>query len=163
MTIIDVATKAVVTTVPVDAGPVGAWPGKDGLMYVDCEMAKTVVVIDPATRAVARRVTLGFTPGMAMALASGELWVTDSSGQVVQFDPTGTETSRFSTAEGAHGLAFSPDGERGFVTNQLASSVSIFDVATRALIKTMPTAKLPNGIVFRPAPRHVDLAPAKLR
>src|SRR5262249_47755118 len=139
VTVIDVATRQVVKTIAVDHGPVGGWPGKDGLVYVDCEEEQTIAVIDPAKLAVVRTIALGFTPGMASAAGGGDVWVSDSGGNVVLFDSKGAERARIATAAGAHGLAFSPDGHTGYVTNQLAGSLSIFDAQTHMLVKTVPT------------------------
>ncbi|MDT9091258.1 YncE family protein, partial [Escherichia coli] len=47
VSVVDAATKTVVKTLPMDREPVGAWPGADGMMYVDCEVGKTIKAIDP--------------------------------------------------------------------------------------------------------------------
>ncbi len=86
VSVIDVATKKVTKTIAVDADPVGAWPGDDGKMYVDCESAKTVKALDPASLSVIRSYNLGFTPGMARTTPAGDaLWITDGdNGKVVR-------------------------------------------------------------------------------
>lgn len=153
VTVIDVATKAVVKTIAVDREPVGAWPGADGMMYVDCEVAKTVKVIDPKTLEVVRSYALGFTPGFAVVppQRTDELWVTDTdSGKVVFNKTSGDEkTGDVMTAAGAHALAFTPDGTTAFVTNQLGDSLSVVDTATRTVKTTVALGKKPNGIVYR--------------
>jgi len=152
VTVIDVASKAVVKTIPVDREPVGAWPGADGMMYVDCEVAKTIKAIDPKTLEVVRTYNLGFTPGYAAVPPnrSEELWVTDDSGKLV-FNKTTADAkvAELPTAAGAHAIAFTPDGKTGFITNQLAGSISIIDAATRTVKSTIPVGRKPNGIVFR--------------
>ncbi len=153
VTVIDAVTKAIVKTIPVDAEPVGAWPGADGLMYVDCEVAKTIKAIDPTTLEVIRTYPLGFTPGIA-AVPPGrreELWVTDADGgKIVVDEKAGAAMiGDLTTAAGAHALAFTADGSTAFVTNQLAASVSVVDASTRTVRATVPVGKKPNGIVFR--------------
>ena len=153
VTVVDAATKSVVKTIPVDREPVGAWPGADGLMYVDCEVAKTIKVIDPKTLEIVRTYSLGFTPGFAAVpqTRTSELWVTDADSGKVVFHETASDAkmSDVATAAGAHALAFTPDGSKAFVTNQLSASVSVVDAQTRAVMTTIPVGKKPNGIVYR--------------
>ena len=153
VTVIDVATKAVVKTIPVDREPVGAWPGADGLMYVDCEVAKTLKAIDPKTLEVVRSYNLGFTPGIAAVppARTSELWVTDTDAGKIVFNKTDADAkvAELPTAAGAHALAFTPDGKTAFVTNQNGDSVTVIDAATRTAKSTVPVGKKPNGVVFR--------------
>jgi YVTN family beta-propeller protein len=153
VTVIDPVTRAVVKTIAVDREPVGAWPGADGMMYVDCEVAKTLKAIDPRTLEVVRTYELKFTPGFAAVPKGrdGELWITDTEAGKVVLNRT-TADERFAdvaTAEGAHALAFTPDGKTAFVTNQHGESVSIIDASTRVVRATVPVGLKPNGIVFR--------------
>ena len=155
VTVIDVASKETVKTIGVGAGPVGAWPGLDGVMYVDCETARTIVAIDGATLATLRTINLGnlgFTPGMAATPPGlGELWVSDAdNGRVVVFQAaSGAKLGEIPTAAGAHGIAFSGDGKTAWVSNQGAGSVTIVDVAAHAATKTVAAGSKPNGILFR--------------
>lgn len=151
VTVIDAATKAVETTIAVGTNPVGAWPGTDGMMYVDNESAKTLTVIDATSLNVVRTYNLGFVPGMAATAPNGELWVTDAEhGKVVFYSATAdTKLGELATAGGAHAIAFSGDGMTGYVSNQSAGSVSVIDIATRSVTKTIGVGAKPNGIVFR--------------
>jgi YVTN family beta-propeller protein len=152
VTVIDPVTKAIVATIPVDKGPVGAWPAPDGRMYVDCEEGQTVSVIDPATLTVSATYPLGFMPGMVgMPPSGGEVWVTDSdSGQLVFFDPaTGARTGQLPTGAGAHGIAFSSDGCTAYVTNQAAGTLSVVDVASHTVRGSISVGNKPNGLVYR--------------
>jgi YVTN family beta-propeller protein len=152
VTVIDTATKAVVKTVPVDQDPVGAWPGANGVMYVDCETAKTVKAIDATTFAVTQTYKLGFTPGMAKTTPAGNsLWVTNSDTGEVVFDMTTQDMTMGKTATGvgAHGIAFSDDAKLGFVTNQGAGTLTILNVGTQKVVGNVTVGAKPNGLVFR--------------
>lgn len=151
VTVIDAATKAVVKTIAVGANPVGAWRGSDGVMYVDNEADKTVTAINATSLDIVRTYTLGFTPGMAATAPNGELWVTDTdNGKVVFYSTTGgTKVGELATAAGAHGLAFSADGTTAYISNQGASSVSVINLSSRAVTKTITVGAKPNGMVFR--------------
>lgn len=153
ISVVDVASKVVVKTIAVDREPVGAWPGADGLMYVDCEVAKSIKVIDPRTLEVVRTYSLGFTPGIASVPPgrTSELWVTDTDSGKVVFNKTDADAkvAELATAAGAHALAFTTDGKTAFVTNQNGDSITLIDAATRATKITIPVGSKPNGIVFR--------------
>ncbi|MBS2012594.1 MAG: hypothetical protein JST00_06900 [Deltaproteobacteria bacterium] len=153
VSVIDAATKTVVKTLPMDREPVGAWPGADGMMYVDCEVGKTIKAIDPKSLSVVRTYALGFTPAYAAVPPSRteELWLTDTDAGKIVFNKTSADakTSEIATAPGAHALAFGPDGKTAYVTNQLGASMSIIDTTTKTVKATIPVGKKPNGIVFR--------------
>lgn len=152
VTVIDVATKAVAKTIPVGANPVGAWMGSDGVMYVDNEAGKSLTAIDAASLDTIRTYDLGFTPGMAATAPNGELWVTDPEHGKVGFYSTtaGTKLDELPTGAGAHAIAFSGDGRTAYVSNQTAGTVSVIDIATRAVTKAIGVGTKPNGMVFRP-------------
>lgn len=153
VTVIDVASKATVKTIAVDREPVGAWPGADGMMYVDCESGRTIKAIDPKTLEIVRTYNLGFAPGYAAVppTRTDELWLTDVDAGRVVFNKTSVDAkvAELPTAAGTHAIAFAPDGTVAFVTNQLAGSISIIDTATRTLRSTIAVGAKPNGIVFR--------------
>jgi YVTN family beta-propeller protein len=153
VSVIDVGSKTVVETIQVGDTPVGAWPGSDGVMYVDNEADKSLTAIDATTLDVVRTYDLGFTPAMAAVSPGGDLWVTDTDGGriVIYSAADGTVLGEIATAAGAHAMAFSDDGQTAYVTNQLAASVSVIDVAGRSVVATISVGAKPNGIVFRPA------------
>ena len=151
ITVIDAATKVVVMTVPVCNGPVGAWTGVDGVMYTDCEQDEVVAAVDAQSLAEVRRYALGFMPGMAATPAVGELWVTNADQGSVVFSGTSSDTrvGELPTGAGAHGIAFSADRQTAFVTNQLANSLSVIDVAAKTVRETVIMGQKPNGLLFR--------------
>ncbi len=152
VTVIDVVTKRVSKTIPVGAGPVGAWMGSDGVMYVDNEVGRSITAIDATSLKTVRTYDLGFMPGMAATAPNGDLWVTDSVNGKVSFysTATGTKLGEIPAESGAHAIAFSGDGRSAYVSNQTAGTVSIIDLATRAVTRTVGVGTQPNGMVFRP-------------
>ncbi len=151
VSILDPATGTVLETEPVGAGPVGAWPGSDGRMYVDNEVGKSISVIDPATRSVVATFALGFTPALAAISPTGELWVTDTdNGKLVFLSAAnGNKLGELVTAPGAHAFTFSSDGTKAYVTNQTAGTVTVVALPGRTVAKTIVVGAKPNGIVFR--------------
>lgn len=151
VTVIDVDSRAVLETLPVGGDPVGAWPGANGMMYVDCEHSMTIVALDAMSLATHHTYNLGFTPGMAALAPTGELWVTDSdNGQVVFFDPDGDQRlGQAPTGAGAHALAFDDSGN-AYITNQGEGTVTVVDVVSHAVLHSIAVGEAPNGVVFRP-------------
>ena len=154
VTVIDAATKAVTRTISVGANPVGAWPGMNGMMYVDNEDGKTLSVIDTATWVVTLTYNLGFTPALAAIAPNGELWVTNSdSGKVVFYRADADSVlGELATGAGAHAIAFSDNGNTGYVSNQAAGTVSVIDIASRAVTTHITVGSKPNGLLFRATP-----------
>ncbi len=151
ITVIDADTKAIVKTIAVGTTPVGAWPGRDSIMYVDNEGSKTITAIHGSTLEVVRTYALGFTPGMAATGPKGGLWVTDSdSGKVAIFPAASTvRQAHLAVGAGAHGIAFSGDDKAAYISNQSAGTVSVVDVETLTVKKTLAVGDKPNGMVVR--------------
>lgn len=151
VTVLDPTNGAILATQAVGDAPVGAWPGRDGRMYVDNEAGKSLSVIDPASRDVVATYPLGFTPALAGIAPNGELWVTDTeNGKLVFLDAaTGSRLGELATGSGTHAFAFVDGGAKAYVTNQNDASVSVVDVATHTLLTTVPVGAQPNGVVVR--------------
>lgn len=156
VTVINPSTKAVITTIPVGDNPVAAWVGFDGKMYVDNEDGQTVSVIDVASNAVVQTIPLGFMPGsVAHNNLKKELWVTDPKNSKVHYWTWNATSGSwehgglFDAAAGAHATAFTNDGNTAYVTNQLAESVSVINVANHTKIKDIAVGKKPNGIAIK--------------
>src|ERR1035437_6781650 len=65
VSVIDAATKLVLETAAVGNYPVGAWPGMDGMMYVNNEKGQSISMLNMITNMMTNTLQLGFTPGMA--------------------------------------------------------------------------------------------------
>lgn len=156
ITVINTATKAIITTIAVGDNPVGAWTGSNGKMYVDNEDGQTISVIDVATDMVEETITLGFMPGIASYnSAKNELWVSDPMAGKVHYWTWDAgmnmwmHGSSFNTGAGAHAITFTSDGNTAYVTNQTANTVSVVNTTNHSVIKTINVGKKPNGIVIK--------------
>jgi YVTN family beta-propeller protein len=153
VTVINPTTKSVITTLAVGLDPVGAWSSSIGKMFIDNEAGNSISIIDVATNAVVGTVTLGFMPGYAAYhTATGELWVTDpDNGKVAYFLDMGSNNwmkhGEFTTGAGAHAIAF--NANTAYVTNQMANTVSVINVTSHTVSKTINVGKKPNGIVIK--------------
>jgi len=152
ISVIDIATRQVVKTIPLTGEePVGAWPCLNGYMFADCEKDGIMNVIDPTTKSVSTTFTLGFTPGMlAYSTIHNELWIADATnGSVHYFRVQGgqwTDAGNIATGVGAHGVAFSPDERKCYVSNQMDGTVSVIDVEKRTKTKDISINGMPNGM-----------------
>ena len=154
ITVINVADKKVLKTIPVEHGPVGAWTGADNRMYVDNEHSQTISIIDVNKLEVVETVKLGFTPGMASYNASmDELWVSDADSGSIAFYKKDSgkfvKAGNIPTGKGAHAIAFTKDGKTAYVTNQLADTVSVVDSVKKAKIIDIKVGNKPNGLVVK--------------
>jgi YVTN family beta-propeller protein len=92
---------------------------------------------------------------LALALAPMPAWastariyITNSAGDSIHvINPaTNKVVQVIKGVEGAHGIAFSPDGSRIYVSNEADSTLDVFDRKTGKLIKKVPLSAHPNNI-----------------
>ena len=76
------------------------------------------------------------------------IYVTNSAGDTIDvIDPaTNKVVQRIKGIEGAHGIAFSPDGSRVYVSDEVDSTLDVFDRKTGKLVKKVPLSAHPNNI-----------------
>jgi YVTN family beta-propeller protein len=76
------------------------------------------------------------------------VYVTNSAGDSIDvIDPaTNKVVQRIKGIEGAHGIAFSPDGARVYVSDEVDSTLDVFDRKTGKLFKKVPLSAHPNNI-----------------
>lgn len=154
VTLIDVNSKTIKTTIIVGEDPVGAWSASNDKMYVDNEKSQTISEISIPGMNVISIINLGFKPGyVAYHTSSGELWVSDATnGKVVYYTLVGsvwTLQGNIITGADAHSIAFSSDGTKAYVTNQGAGNVSVVDVSTHTVTQTISVGSKPNGIALK--------------
>jgi YVTN family beta-propeller protein len=154
VTLIDANSKIIQSTITVGNDPVGAWSASNGKMYVDNEKSQTISEISVAGMNVINTINLGFKPGyVAYHNASAELWVSDATnGKVVYYtliDSSWIMKGSISTGVDAHAISFNSDGTKAYVTNQGAGSVSVIDVASHTVSKTITVGLKPNGIALK--------------
>lgn len=153
ISVIDIASKTVTKTIPVGMEPVGAWPASNNKMYVDCEMSKEIFEIDAVTLEVTDTIDLAFTPAYVNYNSStAELWVTDTEfGGVYSYEFIAgqwVEKSYLPTGTGAHAIAFNAAGDKAYITNQEAGTVSVIDATSFTKITDITVGEKPNGILL---------------
>ncbi|MFQ5911763.1 MAG: cytochrome D1 domain-containing protein [Nitrospinota bacterium] len=152
ITMIDVARRKVVATIPVGIGPNELRISPDGrYAYVANVLSSELTVVDLAFNKVVAHLPAGkgahgvaITPDGKEAFvanrAGGDVWVFDTkSNKVVSKIPTG---------KGANHVAITRYGKRVLVSNEAANTVSVIDTATQQVVKTIPVGKSPHVIAI---------------
>jgi YVTN family beta-propeller protein len=151
--IVNLATGAVEATVAVKEEPEGVGLAPDGRVFVTCERKGEICVIDPATGRVISEFRVPGRPRTVAFQGSHAFVPSESKGQIHVVDARSLKTERIiELPKGSRpmGLAVSNDGRKLFATNGRAGSVSVIDIATLQLLKTIPVGKRPWGIAVAP-------------
>src|ERR1700722_8414079 len=79
---------------------------------------------------------------------TARIYITNSAGDSIHvIDPsTNKVVQQIRGIEGAHGIAFSPDGARVYVSDEVDSTLDVFDRKTGKLIKKVALSAHPNNI-----------------
>lgn len=155
VSVIDVLSRQVIKTLAVGQTPTAAWPSPDNtLAFVTNEASKTLSVIDIAALEVTRTYALNFTPAFAAIAPNKELWITNpAAGRVERYSATDdTHIGSIPTGFGAYGITFPNPPTAAYVTNQDEDTLSILDLTTLTVTKTLIVGHQPNGLAWRPAP-----------
>ena len=177
--VIDLATMETTGTIDVGArGPRGIGVTADGKYLVTANKDDAnVSIIDLASRQVVRQVKVGKNPEFVRVLGD-KAFVTyepgskggppPKPGQVVAKDDDDDNTPariaivdikkgkvlrEITSGPETEGIEFSPDGKKMIVTNEADHTITVHDIKSGKLLKTVPTAKFgerPRGIKVSP-------------
>jgi YVTN family beta-propeller protein len=142
ITVVNAASLAILDTLPAGIDPEGLAVGRDGSrLYVTNENDSALSIVDPVARRVARRVAVGTEPEMAVVSPDGR-WVAvsnESSHDVYLIDAAGDVVTRIPVPENPRGMRFTRDSQRLYVASERAQSISLVDIARRAIVRRAPT------------------------
>jgi YVTN family beta-propeller protein len=147
VSVIDLPTNTLATTITVGAGPVGAAVNAAGTRaYISNQQGNSVSVIDTATNTVVATVPVGSQPGSAAVNPAGtRVYVPNQSSNSVSVIDTSSNTV-VATVPGLtfpSAAAVNPSGSKVFVTLASANSIGVIDTGTNALIGTIPVCTGP--------------------
>src|SRR5262245_37259781 len=84
---------------------------------------------------------------LSAAAETSLVYVTNAAGDVVHVvNPTTNKVQQTFPIVGAHGVNFSPDGSRVYVSNEATSTLDVLDQKTGNLIKKVTLSNHPNNI-----------------
>ncbi len=153
VSVIDTATRAVVTTIPVAAGPHGMTITQDGRwLYVSSDGSSLVSVIDASIDRVTKTIEVGKSPhGVALVPGEELLLVAVNGEDKIAFVDTAKQTVVSTVGVGKpHTIGVSPDGKAAYVSSQVPGhfEVVVIDLAARAVVRTIPLDKTPRDLEY---------------
>ena len=155
VSVVDLATLAVVATIPVNGKPAGVAisPG-GGKVYVTAPDAHDVAVIDTTLGAVIARFAVGGGPlGIAVHPVSGAIYVADWYSKALHvIDPlTGAVLANLEAGQSPSGIALTSNGARALTADREDNTVSVFDTATNLRIAQIAVGQRPFGVTIDPS------------
>ena len=164
VSIVDTEARKVVAVVPVGAYPHGLRISPDGkFAYVANLKGGTVSVIDTQARKAIGQIPVGKGPAQTGFAPDGSLAFVSLSqeNQVALIDPAARRVvAKIGVGTVPIQLYATPDGKTLFVANQgtkqkPGKTVSVIDLATRKVVKTVETGPGAHGVVVDGAGQHV--------
>ncbi|SEF26736.1 plastocyanin/azurin family copper-binding protein [Variovorax sp. NFACC27] len=152
LVVIDMATRAVVTQIPLDKPPRDLEFGHDGkALYLTLAGVPAVQVLDPATNQWGAPVPTGVSPHIAQhfaGMANGAV-VVQGPGEVMLFDPvTRAAVRSIGVGKQPHWLDLSADGKKLWVSNEGSNDVSVVDLGGGAM-HTVAVGNAPRKIAVQ--------------
>ena len=158
VSVIDIATNKITTTIPVGIGPLGVTVNHAGtLVYVGNTTGSgginSISVINTTTNKVSATIPLNLSNGpiqMVLSPDDSKLYVTCNS-NIIIFN-TSTNSIITTIPAGANitevGLAISPDGTRLYVSDGTYNDVLVINTSNYATIDDIAIGYNPHGIVL---------------
>ncbi|MFZ2052713.1 MAG: YncE family protein [Candidatus Aminicenantales bacterium] len=86
---------------------------------------------------------------MALDASTRLLYVTHSSAVEILNVDTGAKGEAITGLTGAHGVAFAPERNRGYISNGRGNSVSVFDLKTHKVLEEIPSSgQNPDSVMY---------------
>lgn len=157
--VLDATDLSVLTTLSTGAAPAGLVIDPQGTWIASADKdADQVSVFDLESLTLRHRIPVGTRPFGISVGPGGRIFTADvGSNTVTVADPlTGALLGRVPVGARPYGIAFAAG--LGFVTNQYADSVSVFDLADLTPRATIPVGEYPEGIDATPDGTKVVVA-----
>ncbi|MCA2216602.1 YncE family protein [Jidongwangia harbinensis] len=129
-------------------------------MYEDDKSGSGVAVVDAASRRVLRYLATGVQPYTLAVGPDNRLWVPIHSRRRVEIYTAGDQRAdgRVEVPPNPHAVAFSARHQRAFTANHESNAVSVIDMRTDRLLKSIPVSRSPHSVAVSPDGRTVLVA-----
>ena len=143
----NVSDKSFLMSTSLSSHPIGAWPSDYHTDFIVCDMNNRIYELNATTCMLLDSMLLSFKPGHTAYVASkSELWVSDvTNGKVAWFTKTGshwTQQGTIPVGNNPRWLQVDNSGGKVYVANQNDNTVSLIDMNSHSLIKTIPVNQL---------------------
>ena len=148
VSVINMATNTVITTIPVGLTPEQVAVTPNGLLaYVSNFGSNTVSVIATASNTVVATVPVGSGPaGIAVTPNGGSAYVANFASNTVSVIATASNTvvATVPVGSGPAGVAITPNGAFSYVANFVSNTVSVIATATNTVSTTISVGQRPD-------------------
>lgn len=137
VSVIDVITNTVTSTIPVDSFPFGVAVSQDGArVYISNIGDGTVSVINTSTNSVFATIQVGdLNGGICVSPDGFEVYVSKTTGQLIIINTGSLIISDSITGIYGNGIIVSPDGSKVYLAG---STVSVVETSNHTIIATIP-------------------------
>ena len=160
LTVLDMATNAVVGSIPISAGPpqyVAFTPdGKTAYISVYDELHNTgnaVLVLDTASRTVTASIPAEKFPyAIAVSPDGRQVYVPNHDVNLVSVVNTATNTvvQKIAVKPNPHCVAYSINGRRAYIANHSSNIVTVIDTKNGAILNEIPVGRSPHALAMSP-------------
>jgi YVTN family beta-propeller protein len=164
LSVMDAASRRV-TSVPVRNTPRFVAASRDGAlvfvsMYENDKSGSGVAVVDAARRKVLRYLPTGVQPYTLAVGPDGRLWVPIHSEHRIEIYAAGDQHTdgTVTVPPNPHAVGFSAGLMRAFTPNHESNVVSVIDMRTDRLLKSIPVSRAPHSIAVSPDGKTVLVA-----
>ena len=165
--VVDLATGAVVRKYQSGPDPESFAISADGrMLFVSNEDSGEMTALDLESGTIKARVKVGDEPEGVTTSPDGTLVFVSCEGanEVVAVDTSNfTIAGRIPTGPRPRSIAFSRDGKTGFVASENSGTLTVFDVTTRKVTKTITFARPTAAGAIPPRPMGQQLSPDGLQ
>ena len=152
LSVIDLGSRSVVRTVPLDKTPRDGEFGAGGKHFYFTEAGVAAVqVLDPTSDKIVAEIPTGVSPHFVDLFDGSKLGVVvvQGPGQLMLFDPdTNKEVRSIAVGKQPHWAALSPDGKTAYVTNEGSNDMSVVDLES-GKVTTVAVGQGPRKLVVQ--------------
>lgn len=165
LAVIDVPSRSLVRTVPLDKTPRDGELTPDGKDFYFTEAGVPAVqVLDAGSDKIVAAIPTGVSPHYVNRFANqpSGLVVVQGPGELMLFDPATNQAAHsIPVGKQPHWAALSGDGMTAYVTNEGSNDVSVVDLAS-GKATTIPVGHGPRKIVVQKEEKRADASAAKV-